>query len=67
MTGSEVVAGAATPLTGNDKTFFKMTGSEVVAGAATPLTGSEESWAIIEEVFNKLQPFIEQCTGTIIK
>jgi len=41
----------------------KMTGSEVVAGAATPLTGSEESWAIIEEVFNKLQPFIEQCTG----
>jgi CCR4-NOT transcription complex subunit 1 len=46
-------------------------GSEAASGggggglqaAAAPLTASEESWAILEEVYNKLQPFIEQCTG----
>ena len=34
-------------------------------GTATtaPLTASEESWAILDEVYNKLQPFVEQCTG----
>jgi hypothetical protein len=39
-----------------------------VAGAVqqattAPLTASEESWAILDEVYNKLQPFVEQCTG----
>ena len=43
-----------------------MTGVEVNTSTATPLTGSEESWAIIEEVFNKLQPFYEQCTGVCV-
>lgn len=34
-----------------------------VQGVAAPLSGSEESWAIIEEVYNKLQPYIEGNTG----
>ena len=33
------------------------------SGVAAPLSGSEESWAIIEEVYNKLQPYIEGNTG----
>ena len=37
------------------------------SGVAAPLSGSEESWAIIEEVYNKLQPYIEGNTGLLVK
>jgi CCR4-NOT transcription complex subunit 1 len=36
---------------------------DIPVGVNAPLSGSEESWAIIEEVYNKLQPYIESNTG----
>jgi len=51
------------PLTDSEAaTIIPKTGAGET-GATTPLAASDESWAILEEVHNKLQPFIEQCTG----
>ncbi len=62
-TAAATAAGAATaPKAANGGSADVASGGGLQATTA-PLTASEESWAILEEVQSKLQPFIEQCTG----
>lgn len=68
LTDKELVAVMTTTTTAAAAVAPKANGAEsVVAGGqqanGAPLTASEESWAILDEVYNKLQPFVEQCTG----
>jgi hypothetical protein len=61
MTTTTAVAPKANGAAGGD---VAVAGGAVQQATAAPLTASEESWAILDEVYNKLQPFVEQCTGT---
>ena len=72
LTDKELVA-VMTTTTATAATAPKANGSEVTTVVASggqqattaPLTASEESWAILDEVHNKLQPFVEQCTSKL--
>ncbi len=56
-------AGAATAPKAANGGSADVAGGGGLQATTAPLTASEESWAILEEVQSKLQPFIEQCTG----
>jgi hypothetical protein len=57
-------AGAATVPKAANGSSADVAGGGGLQATTAPLTASEESWAILEEVQSKLQPFIEQCTGS---
>ena len=64
LTDKELVA-VMTTTTATAATAPTVVASGGQQATTAPLTASEESWAILDEVHNKLQPFVEQCTSKL--